>query len=174
MIKKLLKRIDKILLGSIAVLFFLSFDLMDNIFGTDYTVKMWVIKIILLVCFLIIIIIYSIFSVLSDDKNEKEFKVFKVNMGNTIEMIYLKPNERLNLNDIVSVYVDDSGIEKLVGLGYVFLIQEKNKLIQIELIYQKDDIALIELCKNYDSIIIRKEINYKSLNELLNITKGDE
>lgn len=174
MARKILKKIDKILLGSFAMLFFLAFNLIDNIFGTDLEVKIWVVKIVILVCFLILIIMYVIFSILKDETLEEEIKVFKVSFNKNIEMLYLKPNSKLSLNDIVSVYVDENGIEKLVGLGYVFLVQEKNKLIQIEMISQKDEPTLLELCKNYENIIVKKEINYKSLNELVNIAKGDE
>lgn len=174
MARKIFQKIDKILLGSFAMLFFLVFNLMDNVFGTNSEVKIWIIKIVILVCFLILIIMYAVFSIIRDEKNEDELKVFKVNFNGKIEMLYLKPNNKLNLNDIVSVYVDENGIEKLVGLGYVFIIQEKNRLIQIDMISQKGDGQLLELCKNYENIIVRKEINYKSFNELVNIARGDE
>ncbi len=174
MTKKIFQKIDKILLGSFAMLFFLVFNLMDNIFGTNIEVKIWVVKIVILICFLILIIMYAIFSILRGETKEEELKVFKVNFNKKIEMLYLKPSNKLSLNDIVSVYVDENGIEKLVGLGYVFVIQEKNKLIQIDMISQKSDEQLLELCKNYENIIVKKEINYKSFNELVNIARGDE
>lgn len=174
MLKKIWQQIDKIILGSVTALFLLGFNLIDSTFGSDADVKMWVVKLILILSFLVVIIIYSIFAVNKKELIVKDIKVFKIDIDKVIKIIYVKPNEQLNLNDIVTIYVDEFGIEKLVGMGYVLNIQKNNDIIQIEMITQTNDRKILELCKNWQNVIVKKEVNYKSLNELIEISKGDE
>jgi hypothetical protein len=175
MSKKIWQRIDKILLGSITVLFLIGFNLIDSTIGTDVTVGIWIVKVILMISFLIIIVLYAIFSISKEELLDKDIKVFKIDIDKGIKIIYIKPNDKVNLNDIVTVYVSDGETEKLVGIGYVINIQQKNKLIQIEMISQKNDKKLIELCKNWQDVIVKKEMSYKVLNELIELSnKGVE
>ncbi len=174
MLKKVWQQIDKIILGSVTALFLLGFNLIDSTIGQDVFVKIWVVKLILIISFLIIIIIYSIFSVSKKELISRDIKVFKIDIDRIIKIIYVKPNNQLNLNDIVTIYVDDFGIEKLVGIGFVLNIQKNNSIIQIEMITQPDDKNILELCKNWQNVIVKKEVNYKSLSILIEKSKGDE
>ena len=86
--------------------------------------------------------------------------------------IYLKPNKHLNLNEVLSIYVDDGGIEKFVSLGSVTNIQ-KNGLIQIIMNNYPCSEEILELCKNDKNIIVKKEINQLHIQSLMKYLESE-
>ena len=171
MIKKMFQRIDKILVGGLAVIIFALVQIFGEVIGIHTKIEFWILELFIIFAFLIIVIIYSIFATLKNDELIKDFKVCKVVLSNPAT-IYLKPNKHLNLNEVLSIYVDDGGIEKFVSLGSVTNIQ-KNGLIQIIMNNYPCSEEILELCKNDKNIIVKKEINQLHIQSLMKYLESE-
>lgn len=161
--KTFFRNVDKLLLGSITVIFLLLISVLCWIFNSNDTIPMWLYIITMICCYLCCIIIYA---VCKSNKNEVVYRLPKIRSINKLNSKYVFVVER---NDLFSqgsyatiCYQDgDDSIELVLGLGYVQSITSAGYL-QIELETESIDESASKILKKItDNSFYRSTIKIK-------------
>lgn len=166
--KKILKEVDKIILGSITSVMIFIIGFLWWMFEPNYKIPIWILFVIIVIYYIICIIIYAIFSSKKDTLVYRLPKVKNiVEQGEKIIFIVEK-NELFSQGSYATICYqdDDDSLENILGLGYVQAINSAG-FLQIEMISNLKDKNIKNTTVFRNSIKIKPSI-YKELIEGVN------
>ena len=125
--KRMLQSLDKVLLGSVTVVFGLIISLLQYIFSSKYKVPFYVLIIVMLICYAVCIIMYAVMHTQTEKEKTIEFpRVITVtNMGQFV----MEPSEQFKYGMLVTIYWLERDVEYEIARGYVENIQDDKKII---------------------------------------------
>ncbi|MDY5774278.1 MAG: hypothetical protein SPK14_00400 [Lachnospiraceae bacterium] len=125
--RRILQSLDKVLLGSVTVVFLLLISLLQYIFSSTYKVPFYVLIIVMLVCYAVCIIIYSVMH--SQKEKERAPEYPRVITVTSRGQFVMEPSEQFKYGMLVTVYWLERDVEYEIARGYVENIQDDKKII---------------------------------------------
>ena len=141
--KKILQSLDKILLGSVTVIFLLIISLLQYIFSSTYKVPFYVLIIVMLACYAVCIIIYA--AMRSEKEREKIIENPRVITITGMGRFVMEPSEQFKYGMWVTVYWLERDVEYEIAHGYVENIQDDKKIIVRIEDYNEERIQELEI-----------------------------
>ncbi|MCI5740165.1 MAG: hypothetical protein SO445_08350 [Lachnospiraceae bacterium] len=157
--KKILQSLDKVLLGSVTVIFLLLISLLQYIFSSTYKVPFYVLIIVMLVCYAVCIIIYAVMH--SQKERERTPEYPRVITVTSRGQFVMEPSEQFKYGMLVTVYWLERDVEYEIARGYVENIQDDKKIIVRIEDYDEEQIQELEIKitpKSCKKIIIKPYI----------------
>lgn len=125
--RKFFKHIEKFILGGVTVLLSLILGLLWWIWDASILIPLWVVFVVILVCYGILIIIYAIFSLKKESVVYRLPTVKKIIQSNQNEIVFIvEKNELYSQGMYVTIcyQADNDELEIPLGLGYVDTIND--------------------------------------------------
>lgn len=128
--KRFFKQVDKVLLGGVTAVFTFLQAFLWYVFPRDYSVPMWIIYIILIICYIICLFIYA------SGRTQESIVVYKLPSVRKIiirddEFILIVEKNELYAQDaLVTIYYqeDEDHLEDILGIGFVETINSQGNL----------------------------------------------
>lgn len=120
------KTLNNIIIGAVTVLFAMFIGFIEYICPKDYLVPMWVIYLIIIICYLLCIILYSIFS---NQKNRDKNILPKVISITSNGKIILTSSSIYKTNMLVTIKYEDDTYFGPIAIGQVDCIQDDGKIV---------------------------------------------
>ena len=131
--KNFFKQADKAILGGVSALLFFLFGFLWWIYDFDALVPMWVLVIVIILCYFTCIVIYAVCSSRKTTEVYRLPKVRSIYRTNEKIIFLVEKNDLFNQGHYATIcyQADDDSIETVIGLGYVQTINSAG-LLQIE------------------------------------------
>lgn len=125
--RRILQSLDKVLLGSVTVVFLLLISLLQYIFSSEYKVPFYVLIIVMLLCYAVCVIIYAVMHAQTEKEKTPEYPrvITLTDMGQFV----LESSEQFKYGMLVTVYWLERDVEYEIAHGYVENIQDDKKII---------------------------------------------
>ncbi len=161
--KVFLKEVDKAILGSLSALIFFILGFLWWIFDADTYIPMWILSIVIILCYLTCIIIYGFCSTKKTNYVYRLPIVKSITKVNEKCIFIVEKNELFSQGSYATIcYQDDTeSLEIILGLGYVQSINSAGCL-QIETVRVVNDNQAINIYEKIENTALnRKAIKIK-------------
>lgn len=174
--KKLWRQINNAIIGGLSVFFFFIIGFLFWIFEATTLVPLWVLVLIIIVCYLICVLIYGICSLKKESVIYRLPSVKGIQRINDKLILIVEYNELFSQGSYVTVCYHDDGksLEIIIGLGYVETINSAGYMqIGIENISSakiaKEKYKMIEMNTSayHKSIIVKPSIDRSLIEEVI-------
>lgn len=119
--KKFFKEVDKVLLSGLTVFIFFVLGFIWWIWSADTTVPMWMLSLVIILCYIICLIVYAVCSTKSKESIYRLPKIRSI-YKDEIKMIFIvEKNDLYSQGSYVTICYqsDPEQLELTLGLGYV-------------------------------------------------------
>lgn len=170
--KKIFEKVDKIIIGSVTIVISLILNFIWWIYSYDKLVPIWVVCLVIIVCYIVCVMFYSYFSTKSYETVYHLPKVKKIIKQERKIIFIVEENNLFREGSYATICYqnDENELENVIGLGYVQTINNKNNM-QIEIIKTIGDEAKIilneikDIKNDKESIIIKPSIHKDLIEE---------
>lgn len=165
--KKFFKEVDKVLIGGLTVFIFFVLSFIWWIWSADTTVPMWLLSLVIILCYIICIIVYAACSTKSKESVYRLPKIKRIHKDNDKIIFIVEKNDLYSQGSYTTICYqsDPEHLEITLGLGYVQTINTQGSLqISIERIIKDskvDDIVskIEDTAAFRNSILIKPSIH---------------
>lgn len=144
---------------------FADFITVISIWGFGESCPVW-----LRILVTILLIIATLLFIIAEKRKNDVEKIhdYALNDDGTLTHIFIKKNENYQENTLVSIYMKDTNLEFIVGIGLVTSTSD-DKNIQVKIIYAIDESAINKMWRNKSNIksyFTRSRVRYTDINTL--------
>lgn len=119
--KKFLKEVDKVLLSGLTVFIFFVLGFIWWIWNADTTVPMWLLSLVIILCYIVCLIIYAACSTRSNESIYRLPKIRSIYKDEMKMVFIVEKNDLYSQGSYVTICYqsDPEQLELTLGLGYV-------------------------------------------------------
>lgn len=141
--RRILQSLDKVLLGSVTVVFLLLISLLQYIFSSEYKVPFYVLIIVMLLCYAVCVVIYAVMHTQAEKEKIKEYpRVITITgMGQFV----MEPSEQFKYGMLVTIYWLERDVEYAIACGYVENVQDDQKIVVCVEDYDEEQIRKLDI-----------------------------
>ena len=171
MFKKFFSKLNVVLVGGLSVFIFFVLGFIWWIFDANTQVPMWLLSVVIILCYIVCIIVYGVCSTEKGDSLYRMPMVKCIHKRQDKLILIVENNELFRQGSLATICYqeDEKGLEIVLGLGYVQTFTTAGYL-QIGLIRVINDESVQEVYKKLeDTKFYRKAIKVKPsvYNELI-------
>lgn len=121
MFKKIIHKLNNAVLGGLSTFIFFVLGFLWWIFDADTLVPLWVLSVVIIVCYLICIIVYGFCSIKSETSIYRLPDIKSIKMIDEKLVFIVEKNDLFSQGSYATIYYqeDDDDLEIVIGLGYI-------------------------------------------------------